>query len=184
MIWTKWRGLMYDARQWKFPREFRIEALEWPGDFFDAVKALTAPPAPRGPAGEEDPERRRARLGLLADIGTGLWRLRQRMVDESSGRPLDAMRKAYRHFESVWDALTQAGVEVHDHTGEAVPEGGVYALKTVAFQPTPGLSREKVIDTIKPSVYYRGELIQMGEVIVGTPEGVRASQGTNSTEEK
>ena len=31
------------------------------------------------------------------------------------------------------------------------------------------LARDRVLETIKPSVYYQGELIQMGEVIVGTP---------------
>lgn len=183
MIWSRWRGLMFDARQWAFPREFRIESVEWPADLFEAIKALSAPPAPPAPA-EEDAGARRARLRLLADVGTGLWRLRQRMVDSSTGRPAEPMRKAYRHFESVWDTLTQGGLEIHDHTGEPVPEGGVYALKTVAFQPTPGLTREKVIDTIKPSVYYKRDLIQMGEVIVGTPEGAPTGENARSMEEK
>jgi hypothetical protein len=181
MIRTKWRSLMIDARQWKFPREFRIEAVEWPDGFDEAIKAIAAPPP--APAGESA-DARRARMRLLADIGTGLWRLRQRMVDESTGRPFEAMRKAYRHFESVWDTVTQAGVDIRDHTGEPVPEGGIYALKTVAFQPTPGLAREKVIDTIKPSIYYKKDLIQMGEVIVGTPEGGPSGEGTRSVDER
>jgi hypothetical protein len=80
------------------------------------------------------------------------------------------MRRAYRHLESTWDALAQAGVQIRDHTGEPVPEGGIYALKTIAFQPTPGLSRETAIETIKPTIYYKDQMIQMGEVIIGTPE--------------
>jgi hypothetical protein len=123
---------------------------------------------PEAKADEEAAQREHFRF--LADVGTGLWRLRQKMVQPGTDRPLEEMRRAFRHLESVWDALTQAGMEIRDHTGEPVPEGGVYALKTVAFQPTPGISREKVIETIKPSIYYKDQMIQMGEVIVGTPE--------------
>jgi hypothetical protein len=34
----------------------------------------------------------------------------------------------------------------------------------------PGFECEKVIETIKPSIHYKGQMIQMGQVIVGTPE--------------
>ena len=76
----------------------------------------------------------------------------------------------FRHLEAVWDTLGQAGVEIRDHADEPVPEYGSLALEVLAYQPTPGLSRDKVIDTIKPSIYVDGHLLQMGQVIVGTPE--------------
>jgi hypothetical protein len=174
-----WQRLLEDVRQRRFPVEFRIDGIEWPAGFSEAVLSSDTspadPPAPELPSAAAAEENAR----LLADVGTGLWRLRKRMVDQDTGRPLDPMRKAYRHFESVWDTLTQAGVEIRDHTGELVPEGGVYALKTIAFQPTPGLRREKVIETIKPSVCYRNQPIQMGEVIVGTPADAE-NQGKTS----
>jgi hypothetical protein len=44
------------------------------------------------------------------------------------------------------------------------------SLKVLCFQPTPGLRRERVIETIKPTIYFKGKTIQMGEVIVGKPE--------------
>ena len=105
---------------------------------------------------------------FLAELGTGLWRLRQRMVQPGTGDPSEQLRWAYRHFEAVWDVLTQAGVEVQDHTGAPFDPG--MALKVIAFQPTTGIEREMVTETIRPSMYYKGRSIQMGEVIVGTPE--------------
>jgi len=162
-------GLIGTIRQWVFPREFRIADSAWPAGLPELLRELAAaraapepPPAPR-PSAQPEPR-------LLAEIGTGLWRLRQKMLQPGSDRPLDEMRRAYRHLESVWDALAQAGIEIRDHTGEPVPEGGIYALKVIAFQPTPGLARDRVLETIKPSIYANGEMIQMGEVIVGTPE--------------
>src|SRR5205823_4748853 len=103
-----------------------------------------------------------------ADVGTGLWRLRQKMVQPGTDRPLDEMRRAYRHLESIWDALVQAGVEILDHTGALFDSG--MSLRVIAFQPTPGLGHEKVIETIKPTIYYAGQPIQVGEVIVETPD--------------
>jgi hypothetical protein len=118
---------------------------------------------------------------FLANLGTGLWRLRQRMLDPSTGQPLEEMRRAYRHFESVWDVLADAGIQIRDHKGEFLPERGFSGLHVAAYQPTPGLKKERVIDTIKPTILIkRAEanqdvLIQIGEVIVGTPEDAGGS---------
>lgn len=162
-------GLLSGLRQLVYPKEFRITPPVWPPALLSALEKLTEVWGSSSP-GAEAPAAQTEQLHFLADIGTGLWRLRQKMVQPGTDRPLEEMRRAYRHLESIWDALTQAGVEIHDHTGESVPEGGIYALKTIAFQPTPGIAREKVIETIKPTVYYKDQMIQMGEVIVGTPE--------------
>ena len=157
-----WAGL----RQYWFPPEFRIRAPEWPADSAALLSGLdekgsqSAASAPSGGGPS---------IEMLAEVATGLWRLRQRMVDPDSGRPLEEMRRAFRHLESVWDALAAAGVEVQDHTGMAFHTG--LALDVLAFQPTAGVERERVIETIKPSVYFKGRAIQMGQVIVGTPEG-------------
>jgi hypothetical protein len=108
--------------------------------------------------------------GMLPDLCTGLWRLRRRMIDPETDRPLEEMRKPFRHLESVWDTLADAGVDIRDHTNEPVPEYGSLGLSVLAYQPMPGFERERVIETVKPSVYVGGRLLQMGQVIVGTPE--------------
>ena len=61
-------------------------------------------------------------------------------------------------------------MDIRDHTNEPVPEYGSIGLSVLAYQPMPGISRERVIETVKPSVYVDGRLLQMGQVIVGTPE--------------
>jgi hypothetical protein len=149
-----------DIRQWQFPREFRIRPPVWTKDASEQLKEiaeLLAKPEGAGP-----------NLALLADVGTGLWRLKGRMVDPDTGHPPEQMRRAYRHFESVWDALTNEGVKIYDHTGEPFEPGR--AIDVMSFQPTPGLARDTIIETIKPTIYFREHLVQTGEVIVGTPE--------------
>ena len=158
-------SLLRNLRQLTYPGEFRIAAPNWPPDLLAVLERLVESLSMPKETAQEG-----VQVRLLADVGTGLWRLRQKMVKSGTDRPLEEMRRAYRHLESVWDALVKAGVEIRDHTGEPVPEGGIYALRVIAFQPTPGISREKVIETIRPTIYYEDQMIQMGQVIVGTPE--------------
>lgn len=168
------------VRQHLYPLEFRIGPPAWPDELATLLERLAkgdlvGPPA-ESRSDAVEAERQHARL--LADVATGLWRLRQRMVDPETGRPLEEMRRAFRHLESVWDALAGAGVEIQDHTGAPFRSG--LALRVIAFQPTEGFDTEKVIETVKPSIYYKGRSVQMGEVIVGTPEASDASSGEAS----
>jgi hypothetical protein len=153
-------------RQFRFPGEFRITTAPWPANLDQLLVGLmrstkVAGEPQKGASTEQD-------VHLLADIGTGLWRLRQKMVKPGTTQPQDEMRRPYRHLESVWDALAQAGVEIQDHTDKPFDAG--MSLKVISYQPTPGLGRERVIETIKPTIYFKGIPIQMGEVIVGIPE--------------
>jgi hypothetical protein len=106
---------------------------------------------------------------LLTALATRLWRLKQKMVKPVTDEPLEDVRRTYRHLESAWELLRDAGIEIQDHTNERVPDHGVFAVNQIAFQPVPGLEFDTVIETVKPSVYYKGQQVQMGEVIVGTP---------------
>ncbi|MCR4439150.1 MAG: hypothetical protein QHJ34_09525 [bacterium] len=150
-------------RQLCFPRAFRIAASPWPANLEQLLLRLqqTMREGHGSALVEQEPR-------LLADIASGLWRLRQKMVNPGTNRPLDGMQRPFRHLESVWDALIQAGAQILHHTDKPFDPG--MSLKVISFQPAPGLERERVIETIKPTIYFRGRQIHMGEVIVGTPE--------------
>jgi hypothetical protein len=156
-------------RQLLYPPEFRLRRSSCPDD---VVRSLIEEMACQLKEGEKDGDKNTDSIGrVMAEVGTGLWRLRKKMVQPDTNRPHDEMRSAYRHLESVWDVLSQFGLEIRDHTGEAVPETGTYALKVITYQPTAGLVRERVVETIKPSIYWNNDTLQIGEVIVGTPIG-------------
>jgi hypothetical protein len=97
---------------------------------------------------------------LLADLATGLWRLRRRFLDSADGRPL-------RDVDALLDRLREEGLEIQDHDGQVYD--ATQSLRVAAFQPMPDLKREVILETLKPTVYLRGERIQTGEVIVGVP---------------
>jgi hypothetical protein len=104
---------------------------------------------------------------MLADIATGLWRLRQRLVD-ATGEPLEALRRPLRDVEMLLSRLREENIEIQDHTGSAYDPS--QSLRVAAFQPVPGMESDRILETLKPTVYHHQERIQVGEVIVGIPE--------------
>ena len=157
-------ALLKSLRQWRYPKEFRIGAPVWPPNILTELQRLSNEQSEAMSPPPED----EAYPHLLANIATKLWRLRQKMLQPGTDQPLEEMRGPYRSFESAWDTLTQAGVEILDHTGTQFNSG--LLLRVLAFQPTPGIVIETVIETIKPTIYYKQQLLQTGEVIVGIPE--------------
>jgi hypothetical protein len=163
--------ILASLRQLRFPPELRIRPRPWPGEAWALVaasgRAARGLAEAAGPVTAAEGASAAPGLAFLADVATGLWRLRQRMLAPGSERPREEMRGAFRHLESTWDALREAGVEILDHTGVVYDSG--MALEVLAFQPTPGTTREHVLETIKPTVYVGDRRLQMGQVIVASP---------------
>jgi hypothetical protein len=154
------------VRQRRYPAEFRISEPHWPEEIAEqlstALQRETSQSRARDVAGLADEQ--------IVAIGTKLWRLRSEMMRQAQDQKPPALRYAYRHLDALWTQLAEAGIEVRDHTGEAVPKSGIYLLKTVAYQPVSGINRQCVIETLKPTIYFNNRIIQVGEVIVGTPK--------------
>ncbi len=98
------------------------------------------------------------------------------MIEPETGKPLEEMKRAFRHLQATWDILADAGIEIQDHTGVLFDSG--MSIKVLAFQPMADIDRETVIETIRPTVYFRSQRIQMGEVIVGRPPKPDASESS------
>ncbi len=146
-------------RQLQYPKEFRIATPLWPQDIWDSpeqVINLILSPQQETKGFER----------LLREIGTGLWRIRNRLMGEEN--PSLEVRGAMRFLEATWDSMIQMGVEIHDHTHEIVTGGE--SLRIIAHEPSAAVTRDQVIETIKPTIFYKGSIIQIGEVIVGTPK--------------
>lgn len=103
----------------------------------------------------------------LAQIGTHLWRLKNKMLDPGLKRPRDEFSRAYRHLDAAWDVLSEAGIEILDLTGRPFDHG--QSLRPLAFQSIAGLERRTIVETVSPSILVRGRVIHAGEVIVGVP---------------
>lgn len=177
------KRFIFGLRQWCFPKEFRIAPAPWQSDLVDrALEELCRTLVPEGVATvSQTPHTESSALSerFLADLATNVWRLRQKMLQPGTDQPLEEMRRVYRHVEAIWDSLNGQGVEICGHTGEVLPQGGVYGLKVLACQPTSGTNREHVLETIKPTIRLGGRIIQMGEVILAVPEKLAAYRGVS-----
>lgn len=158
-------------KQLIYPREFRIKPPVWPKKLLGVLEEITKliqSSAIENRGNIEKSEKEMVRF--LSDVGTGLWRMRRQIIPSEMKEPPDEYRRINRSLESTWDALTQGGFEIQDHTGDIIVGGE--ALHIISFQPMAGLTREQVIETLRPTIYYKGEMIQVGEVIVGKPERI------------
>jgi hypothetical protein len=105
---------------------------------------------------------------LFSEIAGAIWKMRQKLQDPRTGEMKEEMRSLSRYVDSIIDSLADAGIEIQDHTNAPFDSG--QSLEVLAFQPTAGILREVVLETIRPSVYLKGRRIQMGQVIVATPD--------------
>jgi len=103
----------------------------------------------------------------VLDIATQAWRAHGKMIDPVSGEVREEMKRVVRHIEAILTSIAAIGFELKDHTGDRFDYG--LPLRVVGTQPTAGLERDTVVETLKPTIYWKRRIIQSGEVIVGTP---------------
>jgi hypothetical protein len=165
------RGLL---GQLKHPPEFRI-----PRPFLDPAQAdrvaavLTEAEAaetladashtPDGPGTD-----------ALLGAATGIWRALRKLDQDAGTLSAADLRHVRRQVHAGRQALADDGLEIQDHDGTPFDSG--LSLEVLVFEDRPGLTREVVLETVRPSVYFRGERIQMGQVIVGRPAPDQALQ--------
>ncbi|AHH99613.1 hypothetical protein BC739_000028 [Kutzneria viridogrisea] len=150
-------SLLERVRQRRFPPEFRIAQVLAP---------LPVPPQPPPvPRPEQSGDFSDA---ALADLATNLWRTVRKIAPEGQEDLPRAQRQAARHLRAMSEVLAESGVSVQDHDGLAYDPG--LTLDVLAYEERPGVTREVVVETIRPSVYRSGRTIQIGQVIVAQPE--------------
>ncbi|WP_405821765.1 hypothetical protein OG705_18490 [Streptomyces sp. NBC_00838] len=170
--------LREDLRQRRHHRAFRIAPLPWDEPsreelerLLASVAAAVAAPAEAvetavetagQPPSAEDPLDERA----LADAATNLWRAQRRLTRQGEAAS-SRSRQTGRYLRSCREALDDAGLLVQEHEGDAFHTGR--SLEALTFEEDPSLTAEKVLETIRPTIYLHGRRIQMGQVIVGCP---------------
>ena len=106
---------------------------------------------------------------LVASLAIEVWRLQKRF-----GKCRDVLPKDNSEIDSlisqmqrVEDIFKKQEIEIRDHTGEEYTGGS--SFKVIHIDEIEGLSGPamQVIETVKPSIYFKGQVILNGEVIVG-----------------
>jgi hypothetical protein len=170
-IASVFRGLL-------LPNPLRVPAPDWPGGFLPALQDL-ADALAAAESQREEPETWPS-LDDLIEVAISLWRLQKRLSGPGGGtEPLEGRERDHYHLMAAIDSLQRAGVKVRDHDGMPFSGIGSEAIDALAFQPTPGLDRQRVIRTVLPTVFLRGEWARMGKVIIGVPEPAEQNDRTD-----
>jgi len=90
-------------------------------------------------------------------------------VDPTTGEPRDEMKRVHRHIEGALEVLKQMGLTINDWVNQPYDAG--LPVKVLTFQPSPGVKRDTVLETVRPTVMWKDRIVQVGEVVVGTPVG-------------
>jgi len=132
-----------------------------------AEASATIPDTPAGSA-EEHRIYLQMRPTLWGDLANAVWAIQQKCCGIGSTDFKDEYRPIARHVDRLSECLTEVGLEVQSHTNHIFDSG--QSLEVIAFQPTQGIAKDIVIETIRPTIYLKGVRIQMGQVIVATPQ--------------
>ncbi|GAA3867388.1 hypothetical protein [Streptomyces sedi] len=164
--------------QLRHPREFRVpppaldpDQAAWATALLDEIAALAArataatPAAPAtegGASAETAPD-----TDALLRAAIGLWRAERKLEQEADVLTGANLRQVRRQVNAIRRALVDDGLEIQEHDG--LPFDSGHSLEVLVFQEDPGLTRETVLETVRPTIHFRGRRIQMGQVIVGRP---------------
>lgn len=148
-------------RQWLQHREIRIAEPMFSEaqcrELAELIALLDRVPREETTASEED-------TGPLAEAATSLWRAQRKLTQ--AGRSAEN-RQTGRYLRTCAEALAAAGLVVQEHDGTTFNAGR--ALDVLVYQDDPAVTEETIVETVRPSVYYRDRQIQRGEVIVARP---------------
>jgi hypothetical protein len=107
-------------------------------------------------------------IRTLADLGTNLWRAKQRLLGSlDKGSQATESKKILRPIESALENIENIGIRIMDFTGQPYVQG--MALNIVSSQPNSSLKADRICETLKPTIYFREQFIQAGDVIIEGP---------------
>jgi hypothetical protein len=127
------------------------------------LAAVIVPPQSSQPTVEE-----------FRTLATEVWRLKKALTTVSSVPNANTFTISIERLE---DALRSLKLEIHDPLGEAYDEG--MTLSVSLFEKTRALPQgvKRIAETISPTVYWNGQLLQVGKVIVEIGEAGGVNNG-------
>ena len=108
-------------------------------------------------------------IKTIVGIATNTWKALRRMVDPNSGEVPGEMKRLHGDIERIQRCLEALGVVIEDHTNCAFDYG--LPWKVVATKPMPGIEKEIVTETLRPTIRWNDHIIQHAEVEIATPLG-------------
>jgi len=109
-------------------------------------------------------------MDFVSSLAIEIWRIGKRVQkgkEDMAKGELPGFASIVDQMQRIKDVFKKQEIEICEHTGAAYNDG--LSLKVLHVEEVDGLPEGKmqIIETIKPSVYLKGRIIFLGEVIVG-----------------
>lgn len=106
-------------------------------------------------------------INLISSFAIEIWRLEKRLSNIAI--PQDSqidLSPTFDQIQRIKDIFQKEEVEVKDYTNENYNDG--MSLKVLHFENDKNLSKGtmKIMETVKPTVVFKGQIISHGEVVV------------------
>jgi len=102
---------------------------------------------------------------FISGVAVNAWALRRKTAQAT---PSAGWGSVQTHIDAIHDALRQIGVEITGYTGQPYQPG--LGAEILTFQPNPEMQQDTITATIRPAVYFHGQIIKRAQVVVSTPE--------------
>lgn len=157
----------------KPPSSLEISPVSFPSPerLATAIVGLTAPVAPvEAPSSSSDLKAELSKA-LIAIAGQS-WRLRTAVNDPETGETKtelspQEMRKLANAVEAISQTLQELGIRVIDRCNEDFHPG--LPDQVVTEEPCEGISKERIIRTIRPTIIWHQTMVQRGEIDIAVP---------------
>jgi hypothetical protein len=103
----------------------------------------------------------------FCDIAIHAWRMQRRTTDRVTKEVKEEYKTLHRSVAGILEALTDVGFTLRDREGEFYDYG--LPERVVAAEKREGISREMVIETIRPSILFGEQMVKPGEVVIAVP---------------
>ncbi len=107
---------------------------------------------------------------LVSSLAIEVWRLEKRIEIAKMTKQGDSsidMGSVGDQVQRIRDVFKKHDIEIHEYTGASYNDG--LSLKVLHVEEMDSIPKGKmqVIETVKPSIYFKSKVIFHGEVIVG-----------------
>ena len=105
---------------------------------------------------------------FISSFAIEVWRLEKRVTQsKSSSRDNEESSLLQDQLQRIKDVLAKQEIEIQESTGTAYNDG--MSLKVLHIEEVDSLPKGtmQIVETVKPTIYFKGEVICHGEIIVG-----------------
>ena len=159
----------------KLPKKIDLSSIPTPSVSQLANEIIkTIEPEAAGSEGGGDPrsEEVNALSKALIMIANQSWRISNAVVDPDSKEPKEKLepqeiKKMNNALEVTELTLKKLGIDLKDRLGEPFDVGLPYEVMTEL--PQDGISKERVINTIEPTIFWNRTMVQRGKIEIAVP---------------